>query len=64
MNGQQKVIFYAIIAILLVFIAGYAPKLVNGLLILVLVGLVLKQSGAIDKFIAGGVAVAQSSQGK
>lgn len=61
MNGQ--VVFYGIAAILLVFIAGYAPRLVNGLLILILVGLVLKQSGAFDTFIQRGVAVAQT-QGK
>lgn len=63
MNSQLAVL-YGIAAILLVFIAGYAPRLVNGLLIVLLVGIILKQSGAIDTFITRGVAVAQSSQGK
>ncbi len=53
------VIFYILTAAGVVFVAEYAPKLVNGLLILILVGMILKHAGVFDTFIKTGTNVAR-----
>lgn len=44
--------FYLLAAAGVIFIADFAPRLINGLLIVILVGIVLKNVGAFDAIIA------------
>lgn len=44
--------FYVLAAAGVIFIADFAPRLINGLLILILVGIVLRNVGVFDSIIA------------
>lgn len=54
-------IFYGVVAVGLVILSDYAPRLVNGLLALILIGLILRNSGAVQNWIAQGVGAASGN---
>ena len=54
---NTSVVFYGIVAVGLVVISDYAPRLINGLLALILIGLVLRNSHAIQLWISNAVHV-------
>lgn len=61
LNGQAA-IFYGVVGVGLIIASDYAPTLVNGLLALILVGLILRHTGAFDQFISSGVAATSHQQ--
>jgi hypothetical protein len=54
-------VFYAVVGLGLVILSDYAPKLVNGLLALILIGLILRNTGAVQGWISRGVGAASSN---
>lgn len=51
----DSLVFYAVVGVGLVIAADYAPKLVNGLLALILIGLLLRNYKPIQKWFNRGV---------
>lgn len=51
-------VFYGVVAVGLIILADYVPWIVNGLLAVILLGLILRHSQAFSGAISGGVAAA------